>query len=66
MLGCVFGGVGLLMIISGSIGLLDRSVGTFGGAAAALAIGFAAFCISVIVLAAGRMTYRAYRKRGLL
>lgn len=65
-LGIAFGAVGLTMTASGSIGLLDRSMGPLGNAAGAVAVGVAASAISVVVFGAGLASYRAYRKRGLL
>jgi len=66
VLGCVFGGVGLIMTLSVAFALLHPTSAPLGNGVGALAIGIAALAVSVVCFKGGLATFRAYRQRGLL
>jgi len=66
VLGCVFGGVGLIMILSVAFALLRPMSAPLGSAVGALAIGVAALAIGLACFRGGLATFKAYRLHGLL
>lgn len=66
VLASAFGGVGLIMTLSGSLELFDPADSRFGSSVGALAIGLIACAIAAVCIRAGRASFKAYRLRGLL
>ena len=66
ILGSVFGGIGLIMLLSGVVEMADRSNPQYGSPLGPLAVGIAALFLGGLCFAGGWATYKSYRRRGLI